>query len=281
MLSCLNKSSFSYSKLRMFSTLQIGEQNNGKIHVGTYSALTAALQLNKPIDILLTGSNLSEIRDTASKSLNSELTKNLYLNKCEYKTADKFSDFLKDFIKSKNYTHVITPSTGYSKDFLPRLSGSLSIQSIPEIITIINDSEFQRPVYAGNAIAKVKSSSSLKILSIRPTNFDAYIVSEDLKTKDIENIEELNEEKIDSNSRYAEFVNEEIIKSDRPELGEAKVVVSGGRGLKSGENFDLLYKLADVLGNTAVGASRAAVDAGYCHNDMQIGQTGKVGLVQS
>merc|ERR1711976_231051 len=146
--------------------------------------------------------------------------------------------------------------------------------AISEVIEVINENEFKRPIYAGNAIAKVKSNSSMKILAIRPTNFDPY----QSQGNPISNVEELSTDYLSDlqGDRNAEFLNEEIVKSERPELGEAKIVVSGGRALKSEENFDILYKLADVLGNTAVGASRAAVDAGYCSNDMQVGQTGKV-----
>jgi electron transfer flavoprotein alpha subunit len=158
-----------------------------------------------------------------------------------------------------------------TKDYLPRLAGTLNRQPITDIISIENDSEFKRPIYAGNAIATVRCSSDMKILSVRPTNFDAWQNSGDAKC---ENLLELPAEA--DTGRHAEWVSEKVVKSERPELEEAKIVVSGGRALKSDKNFDLLYKLADVLGNTAVGASRAAVDAGYCANDMQVGQTGKV-----
>jgi len=236
--------------------------------------MTAAMQINKPIDVLFAGLNASALKETAPAQLGSDLSQNLVLLDHEFRTADVYSSFLNKYISSKNYTHIIAPSTNFTKDYLPRLSGSLGKQAISDVIEIINENEFKRPIYAGNAIAKVKSNSSMKILTVRPTNFDAY----QSQGNPISNVEELSADYLSDlqGDRNAEFLTEEIVKSERPELGEAKIVVSGGRALKSNENFDLLYKLADVLGNTAVGASRAAVDAGYCNNDMQVGQTGKV-----
>jgi len=257
---------------RSFSTLLIAEQKNGKLNPMTLSALTACLELNKPIDILITGSGASSLKD--SKHLNSSLTNSLTILDHDLPTADSYCNFLSKFISSKTHTHIVTAHTNASMDYFPRLAGMLDKQPVSDVISIINENEFRRPIYAGSAIAKVKSSSAIKMLSIRPTNFEPY---KNTTEETVSNVEELNKSYLeDSKGRCAEVLKEEIIKSERPELGEAKIIVSGGRGLKNGENFEMLYKLADVLGNTAVGASRAAVDAGYCANDMQVGQTGKV-----
>lgn len=270
----LTRSQLFLTKPRYFSTLILGEQKSGKLNPATLATLTAAQMINKPIDILLTGPGTNDLKSSASKLLNSPNTNSLLTCEESFNTADKYCHFLKNLITSRQYTHILAPSTAFAKDYLPRLSGMLNSQAITDIIDIISDSEFKRPIYAGNAIAKVRSSSALKILTIRPTNFDLFN-DESSQKSPIEKIEDLSYEK-PTEVRLAEFIEEKLVVSDRPELTEAKIVVSGGRALKSDKNFDLLYELADILGNTAVGASRAAVDAGYCPNDMQVGQTGKV-----
>ena len=150
---------------------------------------------------------------------------------------------------------------------MPRVSALLDVSQVSDIIKIESEDTFLRPIYAGNAIAKVKSSDNKKIITIRPTSFDPALSSGGSAA--IENIS------VDEDMNLSTFVKKEESKSDRPELGTAKIVVSGGRGLKSAENFKLITELADKL-NAAVGASRAAVDAGYVGNDFQVGQTGKV-----
>lgn len=275
MLSQINKLCYNFNRqARAFSTLVIGEHKAGKVSPVTLSAMTAALQLKKPIDILFAGQNANDLKETAMTQLGSELSQNLVLMDHDFKTADVYCNFLNKYITSKNYTHIVAPNTNYTKDYLPRLSGALGKQAIPDVIEVLSENEFRRPIYAGNAIAKVRSNATMKILSVRPTNFDPY----QSQGNPISNVEELSTDYLSDiqGNRSAEFVSENIVKSERPDLGDAKIVVSGGRALKSSDNFDILYKLADVLGNTAVGASRAAVDAGYCSNDMQVGQTGKV-----
>jgi len=258
---------------RFFSTLLIGEQKNGKLNPLTLSALTAAQQLNKPIDVLFAGNQASQIKDAAQEKMNSPLTQKLILMDHNFSGADDYCDFLKKVVSQGQYTHILAPSTNATKDFFPRLSGSLNTQAITDVIEIYSEDEFCRPIYAGNALAKVKSKSALKLLTVRPTNFDPFSNTEG----SISDVQELGADFLgDIPKSKSQFIKEEIVKSERPDLGEAKIVVSGGRALKSSDNFDLLYNLADVLGNTAVGASRAAVDAGYCANDMQVGQTGKV-----
>ncbi|MEK7801206.1 MAG: FAD-binding protein, partial [Pseudomonadota bacterium] len=167
---------------------------------------------------------------------------------------------------AKNYTHVVMPATAFGKNILPRVAGLMDVQPISDVIDIVTPDTFKRPVYAGNAIATVQSSDAIKLLTVRTTAFDAASSGGSAAI-----------EKIDAqgNAISTIFVGEEITKSARPELTAAKIIVSGGRAVGSADNFSLIEKLADKLGG-AVGASRAAVDAGYAPNDCQVGQTGKI-----
>lgn len=193
----------------------------------------------------------------------------------ENATSSHLLSYLKDYLtQNPEITTVVAPSTSFYKDLLPQLAAKFGSQMISDVIGYEPENKaFLRTVYAGNAITRVKSSSGQKnFLTVRTSNWEAVqngigegktVVS----TKAIENA---------AINNPVKFLSEKIQKSERPDLGEARVVVSGGRGLKNGENFKILEELADAIGNTAIGASRAAVDAGYCANDMQIGQTGKI-----
>src|SRR5690606_15919093 len=165
------------------------------------------------------------------------------------------------------YSHVLAPATTNGKNYLPRVAALLDVDQISEIIAVESADTFKRPIYAGNAIATVQSSAPIKVITVRSTGFDA--VAAEGGSASIENLAAT------ADAGLSSFVSEELATSERPELTSAKVVVSGGRGLGSAENFELIYKLADQLG-AAVGASRAAVDAGYVPNDLQVGQTGKI-----
>ncbi|MCY1174931.1 Electron transfer flavoprotein subunit alpha [compost metagenome] len=167
----------------------------------------------------------------------------------------------------KAYSHVLAAATTTGKNVLPRVAALLDVDQISEIVKVESPDTFQRPIYAGNAIATVQSSASVKVITVRGTGFDPVAAEGGAAA-----IEAL---AAGSDAGISSFVGEELAKSERPELTAAKVVVSGGRGMQNGENFALLYKLADKLG-AAVGASRAAVDAGFVPNDMQVGQTGKI-----
>jgi len=182
--------------------------------------------------------------------------------------AENIAPVLQNVTTSGGYTHVLASEVTSAKNFLPRLGALMDVQPISGITSVESDDTFVRPIYAGNALAKVKSSDAVKLITVRATAFD--------KTEAEQAACEVADAGVSMvDAGLSTWVSEEIAKSDRPELTSAKVVVSGGRALKSGENFEILYSLADKL-NAAVGASRAAVDAGYCPNDMQVGQTGKV-----
>ncbi|MDV7210373.1 electron transfer flavoprotein subunit alpha/FixB family protein, partial [Azotobacter beijerinckii] len=168
---------------------------------------------------------------------------------------------------AKGYGHVLAPASTNGKNYLPRVAALLDVDQLSEIVAVESADTFKRPIYAGNAIATVQSSAPIKVISVRATAFDA--AAGEGGSASIEALAGVGE------AGTSRFVGEELAKSDRPELTSAKVVISGGRGLQSGENFQLLYALADKLG-AAVGASRAAVDAGFAPNDMQVGQTGKI-----
>ena len=168
---------------------------------------------------------------------------------------------------ANNYGHIMAPATTFGKNLLPRISAKLDSQQISDIISVESEDTFKRPIYAGSCIATVKSLDSIKVITVRATAFDPIRTSNSDVT-----VESLDEAK---SSDISEFVSEEIAKSDRPELTAANIVISGGRGMQSGDNFHLLDSIADKLG-AAVGASRAAVDAGFVPNDYQVGQTGKI-----
>ena len=171
-------------------------------------------------------------------------------------------------MKKKNeYTHILTPSSTFGKNLSPKIATKLDVQQISDIIKICDANTFERPIYAGNAIAKVKSSEKIKVLTVRPTCFEACALTSNVE------VENVDLEKVDLSS--VSFVTYDESKSDRPELTSAKVIISGGRGMQNGENFKLLEGIADKLG-AAMGASRAAVDAGFVPNDWQVGQTGKI-----
>ena len=167
----------------------------------------------------------------------------------------------------KDYSHILAAATSNGKNFMPRVAALLDVSQISEIISVLSEDTFERPIYAGNCIATVKSSDPIKVITVRTTGFDDC---EDQGGSAIkENLDE------DSNLGISSFVSEELAKSDRPELTSADIVISGGRGMQNGENFRLLEGIADKLG-AAIGASRAAVDSGFVPNDMQVGQTGKI-----
>jgi electron transfer flavoprotein alpha subunit len=164
------------------------------------------------------------------------------------------------------YTHILTAATTTGKNFLPRVAAKLDVEQISEIISVDSPDTFKRPIYAGNAIATVQSTDRIKVISVRGTAFDPCPLDGQAPIEDLPAA---------SDQGISRFVSEDLVVSERPELTAARVVISGGRGMQNGENFELLYKVADKLG-AGVGASRAAVDEGFVPNDMQVGQTGKI-----
>jgi len=247
------------------SILVIAEHDNSSLKGATLNTVIAATGLNGNITLLIAGSNISSVIDEAKKvsgisniiSCDDELYKNFL--------AEDLSSLVVSI--SNSYSYILAPATTFGKNLLPRISAKLDVQQISDIISIESEDTFKRPIYAGSCIATVKSNDSIKLITVRSTAFDAAPM--DNSNVSVESLDAVNALNI------SEFVSEEIAKSDRPELTAANIVISGGRGMQSGENFHLLDSIADKLG-AAVGASRAAVDAGFVPNDYQVGQTGKI-----
>ncbi|KAH8911356.1 electron transfer flavoprotein alpha [Coniochaeta sp. PMI_546] len=253
---------------RLLSTLAVLEQNNGKLNTGSLSAITAAKKLGGPIHAFVAGGNIKSVAEEAAKVEGVE--KIIAVDNSAYDRGlpENFAPLLVENIKKGGYTHIIAGHTAFGKNLLPRVAALLDAQQISDITSIENENTFVRPIYAGNAIATVESTDPIKIVTIRGTAFPAAEVAGGSAPV---------EDGVDPKAESAtEWVSEDLATSDRPDLATASKVVSGGRGLKSKEQFDkIMLPLADALG-AAVGASRAAVDDGYADNSLQVGQTGKV-----
>jgi len=247
------------------SILVLAEHNNVDIKSSTLNTISAASQISEEIDILVTGYQCEELAKKISKC--EKVSKVIFVD--NEKLQNPIAENIEPIVVSiaKNYSHIMAPATTYGKNIFPRIAVKLDLAQVSDVIKIISDDTFMRPIYAGNAIATVKSNDKTKIVTIRPTSFDPIEIS-----GGSEIIENLN---FDTKNSNVEFIDREESQSERPELSTARVVISGGRGLQSADNFKLLNEIADKL-NAAVGASRAAVDAGYVSNDYQVGQTGKV-----
>ncbi|MBK8454724.1 MAG: FAD-binding protein [Thiofilum sp.] len=247
------------------SILVIAEHDNQTLKPATLNAISAAQKMGGNIDLVVIGSECQSAAEAAQ--VIAGVSKVLLADNAAY--AHHLAENVAKLIASlaKNYTHVLAPATANGKDFMPRAAALLGVNVVGDVIAVMSPDTFKRPIYAGNAIATVQSSEAIKLLTIRSTAFPAAA-----NTGGSASLEVVNEVFEATKTR---FVGEEVVKSDRPELTAARIVVSGGRGVGSGENFSLIYALADKL-NAAVGASRAAVDAGFVPNDMQVGQTGKV-----
>ncbi|MDF3030173.1 MAG: etfA [Moraxellaceae bacterium] len=247
------------------SILVYAEHDNASIKGATLNTVTAAKKIGGDIHVLVAGQNCQAAAEAAAKI--DGVAKVLVADNAAYghQLAENISLLVAEL--GKGYSHILAPATTTGKNFLPRVAALLDVNQISEISGVVSADTFQRPIYAGNAIATVQSGDAIKVATVRPTAFDAAAATGGSAV-----IEAVGAAKDAGNSK---FVGEELAKSDRPELAGAKIVVSGGRGMGNGENFNILYALADKLG-AAVGASRAAVDAGFVPNDMQVGQTGKV-----
>ena len=247
------------------SVLVLAEHNNDKLNEATKKAVTAACQISNPVHIIIAGDGCKNVAKDASSI--SGVDKVLLADDVMYKNmlGEVTSNLLLDLMG--NYKYLVAAATTNGKNILPRVSASLDVSQISEIISVIDGKTFQRPIYAGNAIATVESTTEKNVITVRTTAFEAAKQSE--KNVVIEEI------KATTNPQLSEFIEEKVSSSERPELASAGVIVSGGRGMQSGDNFKLLESVADRLG-AAVGASRAAVDAGFVPNEYQVGQTGKV-----
>ena len=247
------------------SILVIAEHNNIEVKSSTLNTINAASKLGSEIDVLVLGSNI----DNISK----EISSYQHVSKVIFIDSEKFENAIAENIEpvilslAEKYSHILAPATTFGKNVMPRVAVKLDVAQISDIVNIESEDTFIRPIYAGNALATVKSKDTKKVITVRPTSFD--VVAKDGGSGIVEQIN------FDIGESKVEFIDREESKSDRPELSTARIVVSGGRGLQSAENFKLISDIADKL-NAAIGASRAAVDAGYVSNDYQVGQTGKV-----
>ncbi len=247
------------------AVLLIAEHNNKELRPFTLNAATAASQIDGDVHAVIIGQNSAE----AAKQL-SELPvvkKVLSVEAAHYEnfTAENFAPVIVKL--AENYSHIVCSANTFGKNLMPRIAAHLDTSQVSDIIKVISPDTFLRPIYAGNAFATIKSNDAKKCVTIRPTSFDPCDSSGGSAPI----------ESVDAGEEFSntKFIKREEIKSDRPELGTARIVVSGGRGMQSGDNFKLITEVADKLG-AAIGASRAAVDAGYISNDHQVGQTGKV-----
>ena len=246
------------------TALVIAEHDNGSLKASTLNTVTAAAQCGGDVHVLVAGHQCDAAAAAAAQIAG--------VSKVLVADADAFANGLAENVAAqalaiaKNYSHVLAPATAYGKNILPRVAASLDVGQISEITKVDAPDTFERPIYAGNAIATVQSIDPIKVITVRTTGFDAAASGGSAAIEKIDVV---------ADSGKSAFVSRELAKSDRPELTAAKVIVSGGRGMGSGENFKILEPLADKLG-AAMGASRAAVDAGYVPNDWPVGQTGKI-----
>jgi len=245
--------------------LVIAEHDNAVLAGATLNTLAAAQAIGGDVHVLVAGSGCAGVAEAAAQVAG--VARVLVADDAAH--AHLLAENVAPLIAglAKGYSHVLAPSTSNGKNYLPRVAALLDVEQISDIVAVESADTFKRPIYAGNAIATVQSSAAIKVISVRATAFDP--VAGEGGSASIEAIAATGD------AGTSSFIGEQLAKSDRPELTAAKVVVSGGRGLQSGDNFQLLYALADKLG-AAVGASRAAVDAGFVPNDMQVGQTGKI-----
>ncbi|MDC0906397.1 FAD-binding protein [Gammaproteobacteria bacterium] len=247
------------------STLVIAEHDNTNLKPATLNTVAAANVIGGAVHILVAGNACQSVADEAAAIDGVEKVILAEDSAYENQLAESAANLIKSI--ANDYSHILAPATTFGKNVLPRLSALLDVQQISEITEVVSEDTFKRPIYAGSCIATVKSSDSTKVITVRATAFDPVNASGG--SASIESIS------ADGVSDLSSFVNEEIAQSDRPELTAASIVISGGRGMQSGDNFHLLETIADKLG-AAVGASRAAVDAGFVPNDYQVGQTGKI-----
>ncbi|MEN3364296.1 MAG: electron transfer flavoprotein alpha subunit [Burkholderiales bacterium] len=246
------------------AALVIAEHDNASLKGSTLNTVTAAVQCGGDVHILVAGHHCGAVAEAASKLAG--------VAKVLVADAAQFADGLAENVAEQalalasSYSHILAPATAYGKNILPRVAAKLDVGQISEITKVDAPDTFERPIYAGNAIATVQSTDPIKVITVRTTGFDAAATGGSATVEQVTPV---------GDSGKSAFVSREVAKSDRPELTAAKVIVSGGRGMGSGDNFKILEPLADRLG-AAMGASRAAVDAGFVPNDWQVGQTGKI-----
>tara|TARA_B100000963_G_scaffold62872_1_gene50925 strand:+ start:826 stop:1755 length:930 start_codon:yes stop_codon:yes gene_type:complete len=247
------------------SILVIAEHDNNNLKASTLNTVAAASSLSGEVSVLVVGHDVGNV--VAESQTLEGVSKVI---KCDSETYKNFiAEDLSALVMTiaDKFTHILAPATTFGKNLMPRVAAKIDSQQVSDIISVESDDTFKRPIYAGSCIATVKSNDNIKVITVRSTAFDAVAMTN--SGVDVEDLQSVDSMGITS------FVSEELAKSDRPELTSANIVISGGRGMQSGDNFHLLDSIADKLG-AAVGASRAAVDAGFVPNDYQVGQTGKI-----
>ncbi len=244
--------------------LVIAEHENGVLKPDTAKAVAAALKVGNDIHVLVAAANVDPIAQSAAQIDGVSKVVTFTDEGCEQHLAESLSDVVLSI--ANNYSHIFASATTTGKNFMPRVAALLDKSQISDIIDVVSADTFKRPIYAGNAIATVQSNEELKLITVRSSAFDA---SGEQSACEISSLEH------NVNNTVSHFVSAEVTESERPELTAAPVIISGGRGMQNGDNFALLNGIADKLG-AAIGASRAAVDAGFVPNDMQVGQTGKI-----
>ena len=247
------------------STLVVAEHDNESLKPATLVTAAAAEAIGNGFDVLVAGSGCGAVAEAAAAIAGAGRVLVADNDAYEHHLAENIAPLVAEV--GASYSHILTAHTTTGKNFLPRVAATLDVAQISDIVDIVDEDTFRRPIYAGNAIATVKSSDAIKVVSVRGTAYDP--VAAEGGSAAIETVQSLDD------SGLSSFVGEELAKSERPELTAAGIIISGGRGMGSGENFELLEGIADKLG-AAIGASRAAVDAGFVPNDMQVGQTGKI-----
>lgn len=247
------------------SILVIAEHDNSSLKQATQSVVAAAKAIGGDVDVLVAGENCGGVAEAAAKV--DGVNKVLVADNAAYGhfLAENLSELVAE--AGKGYSHILAAAGTTGKDFMPRVAALLDVAQVSDIVRVESADTFVRPIYAGNAIATVQSSDAIKVITVRPTAFDP--VAAEGGSAAVEQLD------VVKDAGLSAFVSEEKAESDRPDLSSAGVVISGGRGMQNGENFKMLESIADQLG-AAVGASRAAVDAGFVPNDMQVGQTGKI-----
>ena len=247
--------------------LVIAEHDNKDLKLSTLSCITAAKKIDDNVELLILGFNCDSVIKKASKISGLKKIKFIDNEDFKHQVAEDLTQPIMNIVRDSSYTHIMSPSGTFGKNLLPRISALLDVQQISDITQVIDHETFERPIYAGNAMLKVKSTDKIKVVTVRGTCFEQATLDGNV---------EVEETKFEaSTSEKVTFLKHELSQSDRPELTSAKIVISGGRGMQNGDNFKLLEGIADKLG-AAVGASRAAVDAGFVPNDWQVGQTGKI-----
>jgi electron transfer flavoprotein alpha subunit len=253
---------------RFAGTLVLAESVGGALAPSTLNAVTAATKLGDDVTCLIAGKDVGKVAEQL-KAVKG-VKKVLVADDAKYEGVlpERVTPLVLAIHSSAKFDHIIAGSSAFGRNVLPRVAAKLDVSPLSDVIEVVSKDTFMRTIYAGNAYAKVKMNADVKLLTVRGTAFEAAPTSGGSASVD-------KAPDADINTDLSEFVSQELSKSERPELATASVIVSGGRGLKSGDNFKLIYDLADKLG-AGVGATRAAVDAGYVPNDMQVGQTGKI-----